>query len=79
MPSFLSVCCIFFCSFNVEHPYLKNKHIRRALSLSLDREQIVNAVGILDEVPATNFVAPILKKGLNKELFKSIDLHAAIE
>jgi len=66
-----------FCSFNVEHPYLKNKHIRRALSLSLDREQIVNAVGILDEIPATNFVAPILKKGFNKELFKSIDLDAA--
>lgn len=54
-----------FCSFNLDHPILKNKNIRKALSLSIDRKAIVDTIGISNEIPAINFVPPVLKEGKN--------------
>ena len=61
------------CSFNVERPPFNNKHIRKALGFAIDRDAVVKSIGVLDEIPAVNFVSPVLKKGKNKAFIKTFD------
>lgn len=56
------------CCFNTEKGPFQNKHIRKAFSLAMDREAIIAAIGIEGEIPAVNFVPPVLKKGKNKAM-----------
>lgn len=35
---------VFWCNCNTQHPLLKNKKIRRALSYAIDREQLLNTI-----------------------------------
>ncbi|MCH9631262.1 MAG: Oligopeptide-binding protein OppA [Chlamydiia bacterium] len=67
------------CSFNVERPPFNNKHIRKALGLAINRDAVVKSVGVLDEIPAVNFVTPTLKNGKNKAFIKTFDPLKAIE
>jgi oligopeptide transport system substrate-binding protein len=65
------------CFFNVENSILANKNIRKALSESIDREGIISSIGVLDEIPAVNFVPPVLKQGNNIPLIKAMDIESA--
>lgn len=67
----------YIAAFNTRHEILKNKHIRKALSLAIDRESLVANVGLINEIPALNFVPPVLKQGKNIPFIKSIDIEAA--
>lgn len=66
-----------FCSFNVQHPLFANKHIRKAFSLAIDRQAIVDTIGISNEIPAVNFVPPALKNGINSKYFEKVDIENA--
>lgn len=55
-----------FCSFNLTQIFLKNKKIRKALSLAIDRQSIVANISQMDEIPATRLIPPILSS--NPEL-----------
>lgn len=69
-----------FCSFNLDHPVFSNKHIRKAFSMAIDRQAVVDTIGICGEIPATNFVPPVLKNGINLPYFKTLDIeHAKAE
>ena len=66
------------CTFNLERAPLNNIHIRKALSLSIDRESIVTNITGLSETPAHSLLHPVLKTwedqvsgcdGMPKELF----------
>lgn len=65
------------CTFNLEHPYLKNPKIRKALALSIDKDQLVEMVGVLDEIPAQNVVPPVLKGGKNTPLIEKVNISLA--
>lgn len=65
------------CYFNVQKPMLNNKSIRKALSLAIDREAIVNTVGILGDISAVNCVPPVLKQGRNIVLIPSFNIEIA--
>lgn len=52
---------IFFYSFNVNHPLFKNKKVRQALNLAVDRDQIVEHITQGGDQPARTF---ILQKNL---------------
>ena len=67
----------YFCSFNVEHPLFSNQHIRKAFSMAIDRQAVVDTLGISNEIPATNFVPPALKNGLNAVYFEMQDIEGA--
>lgn len=68
-----------FCSFNTTKAPLNNVHIRRALSLSIDREAIVANMGTIGDIPAVNFVPPTLKNGKNDAFIESHNNDAAAE
>jgi oligopeptide transport system substrate-binding protein len=48
----------YFYRFNVTHPILKDKRIRHALALSIDRESLVRNVMRAGQVPAYHFTPP---------------------
>jgi len=47
---------LFFYTFNVEHPLLKNRKVRQALNLSINRDQIVKHITHANDNYSTNFV-----------------------
>ena len=57
-----------FVAFNMQHSALQSQQLRRALSLSIDRDAIVKYVTQMGESPATRFIPPSLM-GDQKELF----------
>lgn len=62
-----------FCTFNTQHPYLKNKNLRRALSLSINRKEIIEQITQMGEEPATRCIPPSLMGFRNKTLFQPTD------
>lgn len=58
-----------FCAFQLQHPLLKNKNLRLALSLAINRIEIVEKATQLGEIPATRFIPPSLYS-LQKEVFE---------
>lgn len=62
-----------FCAFNVNKPPFNNIHIRKAMAYAINRDSVVQTVGMEDEMPAINFVPPVLKKGKNIPFIKSFD------
>ena len=67
----------YITAFNTQHEILKNKHLRKALSLAIDRESLVANVALINEIPAFNFVPPVLKQGRNIPFIKSFDIEIA--
>lgn len=64
-----------FTAFNVNSPWLKSIHLRKALSYAIDRESIVTHVTQMNETPATqvipppltrNEIVPILSKNMDR-------------
>ncbi|MEI6243095.1 MAG: peptide ABC transporter substrate-binding protein [Chlamydiota bacterium] len=66
-----------FCAFNVEKPPLSNLFIRKALSLAINRQSIVNNVTQLGEIIATRYIPPITLKGLNRDLIEDNNIEKA--
>jgi oligopeptide transport system substrate-binding protein len=66
-----------FCSFNTARKPLDNKRFRQALSLAINREEIVRHITQMEEVTATRYLPPALMKGENKNLYPSHDLDLA--
>jgi oligopeptide transport system substrate-binding protein len=63
-----------FCAFNLEHPLLKNKNLRKALSLAINRKEIVEKITQMGETPATRFIPPVLmKSNKEKSLYSAFD------
>lgn len=62
-----------FCSFNTSHSFLKNKFLRKALSLSINRENLIDNILQAKEIPATRCIPPSLIGGRNKIFYQSFD------
>lgn len=62
-----------FCAFKTVHPHLQNRHLRQALSLAIDRAEIVNKVTQMGETTATCFIPPSLISNHNRILYPSSD------
>ena len=73
MPVYLGT---YFYRFNVTQPILKDKRVRRALAMSVDRESIVNYVTKAGERPAYHFTPPDLA-GHTTRARLSYDVEAA--
>ena len=58
-----------FCSFNTQRSPFNNKWIRKALSLAINREEIVQTIPEFNSLPAHNFITPVLKDGINEKFF----------
>ncbi len=52
---------IYYYRFNLSRPPLDNRLVRKALSLAIDREQIVETITRGGQVPATGFTPPGMK------------------
>ena len=52
---------VYFYRFNVTHPTLKDKRVRRALAMSVDRESLVKNVTKANEPPAFHVTPPNLE------------------
>lgn len=57
-------------TFNSESSVFKNKNLRKAFALAIDREAIVNNMTQLGEIIATDAVPPILKNGHSLPLYQ---------
>lgn len=67
-----------FFAFNTKSFPFKNRSLRKAFSLSIDREEIVENITQTKEVVATRFVPPIISKKREK-LFESNNIKKAKE
>ncbi|ACB75719.1 peptide ABC transporter substrate-binding protein [Opitutus terrae] len=65
-----------YLSFNTTRPPLDNPRVRRALSLALDREQLVHSVLRGGQQPADTLVSPLLR-GRNSSLNRPISFDPA--
>ncbi|MBI5274252.1 MAG: peptide ABC transporter substrate-binding protein [Chlamydiales bacterium] len=59
-----------FCAFNTKKHPLNNICIRKALSLCINRKEIVENITQLNEVVAQQIIPPILKSGNNTPLYE---------
>lgn len=66
-----------FCCFNLNQPPFNNVNIRKAFAYAIDREQIVNNITQLSEVPALSMIPPVLKKGKKDLFFQDADAEKA--
>jgi oligopeptide transport system substrate-binding protein len=57
----------YYYSINTTLPALKNKKIRQALSLAIDRDKIVNRILKAGQIPAWTFVPPGIEKYVSPE------------
>lgn len=49
-----------FLTFNIQSPLFQNFHLRQAFSLALDREKLVNELGLIGQIPAKTLLPPSL-------------------
>lgn len=68
-----------FTAFKNDHPYLKNRHLRHALALAINRSEIVEKITQLGETAATRFIPPSLLSNQNRQLFPAFDPISAKE
>ncbi len=62
-----------FCAFKTDHPHLSNQHLRQALSLAMNRSDIVEKITQMRETPATRFIPPSLSSNRNRLLYQPHD------
>ena len=60
-----------FCTFNLKNPFLQNKNLRKALSLAINRSDIVHRITQMGETPAFCMIPPALLPP--KQLFSPFD------
>ncbi|MFD1037477.1 peptide ABC transporter substrate-binding protein [Virgibacillus byunsanensis] len=70
---------VYYYAMNVEEEPIDNKNIRKALSLAIDREGIVNNITKTGELPAMAFVAPPIWSENKKGYFEDNDVEKAKE
>lgn len=63
-----------FIAFNTDKPPFHHPKIRQALSLSLNRQQLVDNIVFQASSIATNMVSPFLRQGRNPSFFKDNDI-----
>jgi len=68
-----SMAATTFCTFQTQHPYLKNKNLRRAFSLAINRQEIIEQITQMGETPATRCIPPSLIGSRNKVLYQPHD------
>jgi oligopeptide transport system substrate-binding protein len=66
-----------FCAFNTQHPFLSIRHIRLALSLAINRQEIVDKITESGQSPATSCIPPALIGGRVRRLYQPVDLERA--
>jgi oligopeptide transport system substrate-binding protein len=62
-----------FCTFQTQHPYLRNINLRRAFSLAINRTEIIEQITQMGELPATRCIPPSLMGFRNKTLYQPFD------
>jgi oligopeptide transport system substrate-binding protein len=67
-----------FCAFQMEHPLLQNKKLRKALSYAIDRKAIVQHITQMGEVAATRCLPPTLVYN-EREFYPPFDAQQAQE
>jgi oligopeptide transport system substrate-binding protein len=60
---FFPVAATTFCAFNTGTPPFHNRHIRRAFSLAIDREEMAFRVTSTKQIPASRIIPPSLAEG----------------
>ena len=75
-PSFDPRPATTFCTFNLQNPQLQNKNLRKALSLAINRFELVEKITQMGEMPATNIIPPALLQQ-SRDLFSAFDPEAA--
>ncbi len=71
--SYNPIAATTFCSFNTAHPLLKNKCLRKALSLSINRQNLIENLLQAQELSATRCIPPSLMGGRNKVFYQDFD------
>lgn len=66
-----------YCSFNTQKFPFHNKWIRQALSLSINRREIIENIEDLQAMEAHNFIPPTMKNGVNKQFFEPFNISLA--
>ncbi len=66
-----------FCSFNLNHPLLKNLSLRKALSLAINRPAIVQNITQMEEQPAQRYLTSVVAKGQPTPLIEAYNPEAA--
>ena len=67
------------CTFNLKRSPFNNIHIRKALSLSIDRESIVSNITKLSETPAYSLLHPVLKTWPEQKSNQDISVNELFE
>jgi oligopeptide transport system substrate-binding protein len=62
-----------FISFNLKDTIFKNKNVRKAFSIAINRKLICENITLADEIPAYEPIPPILKKNISRSFFKDND------
>ncbi len=62
-----------FCTFNTHKSPFDCKELRQALSLAINREEIIEHITQMGEISATRCLPPALMEGKNKHLYPSYD------
>ena len=71
---------VYYYSLNVQDTLLKNKALRRALALAINRKEIIDNILQGGQLPATSFLPPCLLRGqYHYNYFQDADKHAAKE
>jgi oligopeptide transport system substrate-binding protein len=74
---FLPSAATTFCTFNTEGPFFKNLSLRKAFSYAINRDEIVEKITQLGQIPATRCLPPSLFHQQNKAQYPSNDLDLA--
>jgi len=69
-------CC---CVFNTTNPILKNKKLRKALSIGIDRPKILNRLTMMGEQAADGLIPPTFRRNYSSDSFSKFDLLEARE
>jgi oligopeptide transport system substrate-binding protein len=69
-------CC---CVFNTTNPVLKNKKLRKALSLGIERPKILHRLTMMGEQSAGGLLPPMYRKQYSAEAFSKFQLLKARE
>ncbi len=66
---FVPMAATTFCTFNTETFPFKNSHLRKAFSFAINREEIVEKIAQIGQLPATRSLPPTLFGNQNKVLY----------
>lgn len=71
--------CTYYYGFNTESPFFSDARVRRAFSMAIDREAIVENVTNAGEIPASFFALPSLVAAPTAEQFPDMGISTDLE